>query len=253
MHVPYPRCLQIIPITAPPQPHFITLHTWHYLVYYSARPLMTVRPLCFLRSFFCGNLPPWCYILLMTSVTVDLSQSMSQYTNDLPPIVTCYSHSICGLVSLACVLHVFWLRWPSPLFFRLQLVDLAWSRKVCARWCQLGRYTLQGSCGPEPSITTVVLAEYLHKWEGGETAGGVGGPEDTVDGHKQCDWEHFWYLWVQNSHTPCETAISNTRIGTTSQERVHVNRLRSRTRKSREFWVWSPGKWHHISISDIFF
>ena len=186
MHIPYPKCLQITPITAPPQPHFITLNTWHYLVYYSARQLMTVHPLYFLRSFFRDNLPLWCFILLVTSVRVDLSQSMSRYTNDLPPIVPCNSHPICSLGSLACVLHVFWPRWPSPPFFRLQLVDSAWSRKVRARWCQLGRYILQGSCGPEPSITTVVLAEYLRKWEGGENlnAGGVEGPEDTVDGHK---------------------------------------------------------------------
>jgi len=39
--------------------------------------------------------------------------------------------------------------------------------------------TLPGSCGPEPFITDVVLAEHLHQREGGENAGGAGGPEDT--------------------------------------------------------------------------
>ena len=34
-----------------------------------------------------------------------------------------------------------------------------------------------------------------------------------------------------------------TRIGTTVADRVHVNR--NRTRKNKEFGVWSPGKWHH--------
>ena len=72
-------------------PEMTWLNTWHYPVYYSALQLMTVHPPHSTWSFFCGNLPLWRLILLVTSesVTVDLSRLMSLYTNDLPPIVAC--------------------------------------------------------------------------------------------------------------------------------------------------------------------
>ena len=63
-------------------------------------------------------------------------------------------------------------------------VDSAWSWKVRALRCRPVRYTLQGSYDPEPSITTVVLADHLHKWEGGENTGGGAGQKDTGDGCK---------------------------------------------------------------------
>jgi len=64
-----------------------------YPVYYSARRLMTVHTPHSTWSFFRGNLPLWRLILLVTYVAVDLSRSMSRYTNDLPPIVACYKRT----------------------------------------------------------------------------------------------------------------------------------------------------------------
>ena len=64
----------------------------------------------------------------------------------------------------------------------------AWSWKVCAcgcvpgmpLWCEGVRSgchvarVVRSRAIHYVHITTVVLAEHLHKWEGGENAGGVG-------------------------------------------------------------------------------
>jgi len=63
----------------------------------------------------------------------------------------------------------------SPPLLRLQLIESAWSWRVRAYRCQPGRYTLYMSCGPEPSIIAVGLADHLYKWDGGENTGGGGG------------------------------------------------------------------------------
>jgi len=63
---------------------------------------------------------------------------------------------------------------PSTLLLRLKLIDSTGSWKVRAYCCQPGRSTLLRSCGPESTITAVVLVHHLYTWEGGENAGWEG-------------------------------------------------------------------------------
>jgi len=66
-------------------------------------------------------------------------------------------------------------------------------------------------CGP--SITAVVLADHLYKWEGGENAGGGGLKQRTQWMHVNHVGESMSkYLWLQKSTQPSETVITKTRI-----------------------------------------
>jgi len=80
MYEDYPHPLYD-PTSLPPA--MTQFNTWHYPVYYLAHRLMILHLLHSLQSFVRGYLPLWRLNILVTSVTVDLSQSMSRRDNDI--------------------------------------------------------------------------------------------------------------------------------------------------------------------------